>query len=118
MDFPAVNQLKGAKARLASEKDIGGHVEIIEDVECLVNKGDAELHRVGHFLDLHGLAVKKDFTGTGLVDSTQNFHQRGLARAVFAAERDDLAASDLKTDVIQGDYAGKSLGNPAHFEQR
>jgi hypothetical protein len=50
--------------------------------------------------------------------AAENFHQGGFARAILAAQRDDLAAPDLQADVVQRNHAGKSFGDPAHFEER
>jgi hypothetical protein len=48
----------------------------------------------------------------------EDFHQRGFARAVLAAQRNDFAASDLKADVVERNHAGKALADSAHFGER
>jgi hypothetical protein len=48
----------------------------------------------------------------------EDFHQRGFARAVLAAQRNDFAAPDLKADVGQRNHAGKALADSAHFGER
>ena len=70
------------------------------------------------FWILTGWPSMNDFAGVGLVNAAEDIHQRGLAGAVFADERDDFTARDLQIHGIQRHDAGKSLGNPAHFKQR
>ena len=60
VDLLAVDQLERRDQRLAAEKDVGRHVEVVEDVEFLVDEGDAELHRVGDVVDLDRLAVHEN----------------------------------------------------------
>ena len=43
----------------------------------------------------------------------EDFHQRGFARAVLAAQRNDFAAPDLKADVVERNHAGKALADSA-----
>ena len=48
MQRRAVDQPQRAAAqRLAADEDIGGHIEIVEQVEFLVNEGDAGADRIG-----------------------------------------------------------------------
>jgi hypothetical protein len=104
--------------RLASEKNIRRHVEIVEHVQLLMNERDAELHRVGDVVDFHRLAVNENFPGVGLMDAAEDFHQRGFARAVFAADAPRLRRARFRLTLSKRDDAGKwRFGNPAHFEQ-
>src|SRR6266851_2933965 len=52
------------------------------------------------------------------VDAGQDFHQRGLAGAVFADERVHLARHDVQADVLYGEDAGETLGDVAETNQR
>jgi len=86
MDFTSVNQPQSVD-RLASQKNICRHVQIIQDIQLLVDETDAEPHGVLHVTDGDGLAIQLDFTGIRLIHAAQDFHQGGFARAVLAAER-------------------------------
>ena len=77
-----------------------------------------KLMRIRDAVNFHRFAVNEDLPGVGLMHAAEDFHQGGFARAVFAAKRDDLAAPDGQADIIKRFDAGKSLGNPAHFQQR
>ena len=55
---------------------------------------------------------------SGLDDAVDDLHQRGLAGAVFAEHRVDLAGQHVEVDVVVGDDAGVSLGDAAEREAR
>ena len=116
VDFFAVDEA-GAPARFAAEEDIGGDVEIVENVELLMDEGDAEAHRIVDVLDLDGFVGKDDFSGVGLVDAAEDFHQGRLASAVFAAQADDFGLADIEIDIIERDDARESFGDSAHRQE-
>ena len=63
-----------------------------------------------------GGAVEADLAGVGLVDAGKDLHQRGLAGAVLADERDDLAARDLEVHLVESEDAGKTFGDRSHLQ--
>ena len=65
---------------------------------------------------LTGCAVEADLAGIGPVDAGEDLHQRRLAGAVLADERDDLAARDVEVHLVQRDDAGKTLGDRSHLQ--
>ena len=93
----------------ASEKNIGRHVQIIQHVQLLMNKGDSERHRVVNVVNLQRFPVEFKLAIVRLINSADDFHQRGFARAIFAAERDDFSCADFQRDVIERDDAGKTF---------
>ena len=108
VDFPVVNQAEGIFG-FAPEKDIRRHVQIVQHVEFLVDERHPRLHRVGDVVDLDGLTLQQELAAVRLIHAAENFHKRGLARAVLPAKRKDLAPADVQTDVVQGDDAGESF---------
>ena len=58
----------------------------------------------------------EDLYGTSIpcVYAAEDFHQRGLACAVFAEQRHNLAGTQLKSDVVQRLHAGKTLADALH----
>ena len=68
-------------------KTLAADVEIVEEVELLMDEGDARRHGVGDgergVLD----AVDADRAGARRDDAAQDLHQRRLAGAVLADQR-------------------------------
>jgi hypothetical protein len=46
----------------------------------------------------------------------QDVHQRGLARAILAEERENFAAPELQRNIVIGGQRTKALGYVAEFE--
>ena len=62
--------------------------------------------------------LKADLARVRLIDARQDFYQRGLARAVLAEQRMNLAASDIEIDVVERERPGEALGEAGDVEQR
>ena len=114
----STSRSEAALGRLAADIDVGGDVEIVEEVEFLVDEGDAGLHRaadaeaaIGHAIDLDGAAV-------GLDHAAEDLHQGGFAGAVLADHADDLAGADIEAEIGKGDDARVGLAQPGQLEER
>ncbi len=103
MERPGVDQLqRPAIARLAPDEDVGGDVQIVEQVEFLMDEGDAGLGRVGdghrgalRAVDPDGALARRDH-------AAQDLHQGGFAGPVLAHQADDLARRHRQVDARQG----------------
>ena len=73
-------------------------------------------HRVARAAERHGLVVDEDLALVRLVQPVQDVHQRGLAGAVLAEQRMDLAGLDDQVDGIVGDQRAEALGDRAELE--
>src|SRR6476620_7228320 len=62
--------------RLATQKDVRRHVQVIKGVELLMYQGNPQVHSGIDIVDLHRLAVEQDLAGIRLVDAAQDLHQR------------------------------------------
>ena len=114
----AIDQPQGAAPEpFAAHEDVGGHVQIIQDVEFLVDETDAQPERIGRAANGHRITVEYDLPLIGLVDTADGFHQRGFARAVFSDERDHLARAHLQAHLPKCHDAREAFGNPLQFEQ-
>src|SRR5206468_1376111 len=69
-------------------------------------------------IDSDGLPVDKDFAGVRLLHAAENFHQRALAGAVLADNRDDLAPPDGQIDPIERGHARERFADFSRFQQR
>ena len=71
------------------------------------SRGDAKLHR---------RAIEQQLAGRRLLDAGQDLHERGLAGAVLADQRVDVARLSRKSTPIERGRAGKHLGYAARLE--
>ena len=87
--------------------------------QLLVDDDDAQLLGILDVRELADLAVVDDVALVGAVgvDAAEHVHQRGLARAVFAHQRVDLALLHLEVDVVEGFHTWEGLGDVFHFQQ-
>ena len=101
-------------ARLAAEEDVVGDGEFGNQVEFLVDDGDAcrlrladagEADRPGRRSSIVAFIVG--------IDAGQDLHQRRLAGAVFAHQRVDFAGLQLEVDVAKRGDAAETLGDAA-----
>src|ERR1700733_13343261 len=64
------------------------------------------------------LAAVADAAAIKRMDASQSFDQRGLSRAVLARQRDDLAAPDTPTHVIERGGGAELLRGAPPLQQR
>jgi hypothetical protein len=103
-----VDEAAGA-AWLAPEEDVLCDSEMRDEVELLVDGGDARVQGVSRRARVIGLAEAAHRTGVGTVGAGENLHQRGLARAVLTDERVDFPGAKSEVDVRQSLDAGEVL---------
>ena len=83
----------------------------------LVDHADAAGDGVGRPGELDLLAVEQDLALVRPGEPVEDVHQRGLAGAVLAEQRVDLAGPDLEVDVVVGDHARVPLRDATHLER-
>jgi hypothetical protein len=115
---PALVEEQPGPARLAPDEDVLRDREVGHQVELLVDDADPELLGVLGTVDGHPLPVEEELALVGRVDAGQQLHQRGLAGAVLADQRQHLAAAQVEVHVLERLDAGEALGDPAHLQQR
>ncbi|MGY4425581.1 hypothetical protein ACVWY2_008030 [Bradyrhizobium sp. JR6.1] len=114
-----VHQLQRAAGELlAPDEDIGRDVEILEQVQLLVHKGDAGQGRLVHRHPCVVVAADADHARARRDHAGQHAHQRRFAGAVLADQAQHLAAADAQIDVVERPDAGIGLADSAEFEQR
>ena len=82
----------------------------------LVHDGDPEAGGCVLIDATQDVAVQQDLAGIRLIDAADDLAQRGLAGAVLAQERVDLAAAHVRGDVSQGLDAWELLPAGSHLE--
>ena len=107
----ALGHLGQAERLVQPQPDVFGHGERVKQTEVLEHHADAQLARFLRVADVHGLAVEHHLALVGLDRAINDFHQRGLARAVFAQHGMGLAGHHGQRHVLVGHHARVALGD-------
>ena len=103
---------------LAAQHNILGHRHHWHQLEVLMHHADAQGNGVIGVVHGRRLAIDQDFTTGWLVETVDDIHQGRFARAIFAQQRQNLAALEFQVDILIGDDAGKVFGDVADFQDR
>ena len=109
--------------RLPVQQDILSGRKAGNEGEFLVDHADASGQRLKRRLEFHLLSVQKDIAAVsaGIADyihSEKDFHQGGLAGAVFADQAEHFTFPQGKVDVRQYLIAEEILLDVLHFQKR
>jgi hypothetical protein len=115
---PALAGEEARPARLAPDEDVLRDREVGHQVELLMDDADPELERMLGRHGLVGLAVEEELARVGRIDPGQELHQRRLARAVLAHDREDLAGAQVEVHVVERLDTRKALAHPLHVQQQ
>src|SRR4029077_4097965 len=102
--------------RLVARGDVLVHGHDRDEHEVLVHHPDPAVDRVLRRLQHDLLAVEKDLALVWPVETVEDVHERGLARAVLAEERVDLAAPQVEIDVVVCDDSGEALRDATELQ--
>src|SRR5690606_19765231 len=87
-----------------------------DEHEVLMHHPDAVRHRLPGTGEADRLVVEQDLALVGVVEAEEHVHERGLAGAVLAEQRVDLAGLDGEADRIVRDEGSEALGDATEFE--
>src|SRR4029079_2092748 len=90
---PVIDGEAGADASLAAHEDVLGDREMRGQDELLVDHADAQVEPSPWVGDVDLLALVPDGPSVLAVDAREDLHARGLASAVLAHQRMDLAGT-------------------------
>ena len=113
---PAVHQR--AAVRLAPEKDVLGDGPFGQQVELLVDDGDALLLRLAGVPEAYRLPVEQYLPRVRRVGPGEHLHQRGLAGPVLPDDRVDLTGPALQIHPVEHPHADEALLDAPHLQQR
>ena len=102
--------------QLAAEVDVLGDGELGDQVELLVDDGDAVALGVARAVQHERLAVEDSSPRVVRVRAAEDLHQRALARPVLADDGVDLSGGDVEGDVVQRPHAGERLADSPDLE--
>ena len=81
---------------LAADEYVLRHGKVVHQVQFLMDHHDAQALTVAHAAYVHFLSMQEDAALVLGVHAREDFHQRGLARAVLAHERMHLSGVELE----------------------
>jgi hypothetical protein len=99
-----------------AKRDVLGSGEARHQALFLVDHADAQPLGVFGRVDLDRPPIELDLASIGSVQPGQDIHQAGLAGAVFAEERVDLAALCFECGGVDGHDIAEAFLNAAHRE--
>ena len=99
-----------------SQPDVLRRGQRIEQREVLVDHADAQRARLRRRTRRPRCAVPQQFAGVGLHRAGDDLHQGGLAGAVLAEHRMDLARRHRQRHRVVGLHAGVLLADAAEFQ--
>src|SRR5699024_5338176 len=102
---------------LVAYSEILGHGHLGDDVQLLMNDGDARSLRLARPVKSHGIPRNEDLPIVGLIDPRDDLHQRGFPCAVLAHERVNLSRVHVETHVLQRLSSAEGLGDHVHAQQ-
>jgi hypothetical protein len=108
---------KPEAAALAAEADVLGHRAVRDEVDLLVDRGDAGGLRLGGLREGDRLAVEQDLARIAGVVAREDLDQRRFAGAVLPDERMHLPAPDLERRARERRDAREALVDAAHGEE-
>ena len=110
---PPVDQ--AAAPRIAEgEAYVLGHRHPVDQAEVLMDERNRQTAQHA------GRVVPAELYAAGIqrVDAGEDLDQRGLACAVLAEQRQDLAGAELEVNVIERERAPEALGDAPEFQHR
>ncbi len=105
-----------APQRLGAQDDVVQHRQVVGQREVLVDDADAGGERRARVAGRQRRAERGDAAGVGDVVAEQDRHQRRLAGAVLAEQRQHLAARERERDRIVGDQVAEALADAGELE--
>ena len=99
-----------------AQEDIFIHLQVVEQVQFLVDEGNAGTFGHGNGGVFQGPAVEFHFAGITGVHARKNVHQRRFTRAVFTQKGMYFAPGNREVDAFKHLDTGKRLGYIRHFE--
>jgi hypothetical protein len=107
-----------APLELATQKDVLRHAEKRNEVELLVDCGDAEGLRVPRAVDLDGLIVDRDLTPVLPIGTGHNLDQRRFSGPVLAHQNVDFPSIQVEVHSVEGHHPGERLDDALELEYR
>ena len=117
IQFAPIDGAEGV-GRLAVEKNVLGDAEFGNEVELLMDDGDARIDGLAGAAKPPPLSLDENIALVGWIgpDAAEHFHQRRFAGAVLAHQRQNLAGAGLEGDVVERPDAREFLDDVLHLQ--
>ena len=106
-----------AASGLSPQEDVLRDRQMLRQVQFLVDHRDARFQRLRRIREALPMSLDLDRARIRLVDPGQDFHQRGLAGAVFPDQGVDRARTDGQADLPQRLDRAEALGDVRHAQR-
>ena len=103
--------------RLPPHHDVLGDGAVRKEAQLLVHRADAAIDRVERSFEARDLAIDQEATAIGLVQTAQNVHQSGLARAVLTHDRVDRSRRNLHRHVLENSVPSEALADAVECDE-
>src|SRR5690606_41363614 len=117
----SLRQPAAGHAQMAARHDVVEHAHALEQRQALEGSGNARLGRAARIHAREALAVERDGTFLGRVDTIDDVEHRALARAVGADDGPDFVFADIEGNRSEERRVGKECrgeGSPYVFVER
>ena len=104
--------------QLVAQEQVVGDGQVVDQVELLVDGGDAAGQGRGRIAGRQGSTVDGDLAGGRGDQAGDALDERRLAGAVLADQAVDLPGGDREVDAVEGADAGVVLDQAPHRQQR
>src|SRR5262249_62410732 len=104
--------------RRKPERDVLGHIEVVEQREVLKHHADAEGARLRRAGELDLVALPAQLARARLDQPIRHLDEGRLASPVLAEQRMDLVRHQIEGDAIVRQQIAESLADPDRLKQR
>src|SRR3990172_1329283 len=105
-----------ASHQMSSQKNVFADTQLGNEHEFLVDDVDAELMSLVRGLDLNWPALPKHSPAVCLITTRNNLHECGLAGAVLADQRVNLARTHIERHIVEYGNTAEGLCDVLHPE--
>ena len=111
-DFlPVYKQAALSNGRMPANKKVFRNRQIRDILEFLIYHGNSTGFRFRRAVEHLSFPVHIDLAGSRLIHAIDNFHQRGLSRAIFSYQRMDDALANIQRYIFQRRHAREGFHN-------
>ena len=100
----------------AAQKDVGRHVQVFSQRQCLVNRLDTLVAGIQRRVKADILPIQRNLAFVGLLDAGDQAHERAFARAVVAHDGRVLTRHQPEIGIGQGLDATIVFGQAANLQ--
>src|SRR5699024_845842 len=109
---------QAAVGQFVAEVDVLCHCQAVDDVEFLVDRGEAECEGLCGRVDRHGTVVPADLAATRLVRAREDLDECGFSRAVLPEQAVHFPGMDVEVHSVERLGPWEVFEQVRHLQQR